>query len=85
MQDVWIMREKSQARDEERLFCFGSIGRKGIVQVKITTAMNRISKIIEDVDYQSLYVEIKTRDDKYILDRQRETIVTGFRGNEKCR
>ena len=45
--------------------------------------MNRISKIIEDVDYQSLYVEIKTRDDKYILDRQRETIVTGFRGSEK--
>lgn len=45
--------------------------------MKETTALNRISKIVEDINYKSLYIEIKTDNDKYILEKERNNKI-GF-------
>lgn len=41
---------------------------------------NRISKAINEIPYQSVYIEITTKTDKFILEKHKETSVLGFRG-----
>lgn len=37
--------------------------------MKETTALNQISKIIENINYKSIYVEINTENNKYTLEK----------------
>ena len=39
------------------------------VEMKETTALNQISKIIENINYKSIYVEINTENNKYTLEK----------------
>ena len=43
-----------------------------------TTALNRISKIIDSMNYETAYIEIQTKSDKYILNKEKQIRVTGF-------
>lgn len=38
--------------------------------MKEITVMNRISKIIENINYKSVYLEIHTNTDKYIIEKE---------------
>ena len=46
--------------------------------MKETTALNNISKIINNIDYKRVYIEIETKDDKYTLEKEKEKVITGF-------
>jgi len=37
--------------------------------MKETTVLNNISRLIENIDYKSVYIEIKTKNDKFILEK----------------
>lgn len=37
--------------------------------MKETTALNQISRIVDKLDYKSVYIEIQTKDKKYTLER----------------
>jgi hypothetical protein len=39
--------------------------------VKESTVLNRISNLIENINYKSIYVEIKTDNDKYTLEKEK--------------
>ena len=43
-----------------------------------TTALNRISKIIDSMNYETVYIEIQTKSDKYTLNKEKITRVIGF-------
>ena len=47
--------------------------------MKITTAINKIEKIIEETEYEKLYIEIETKEDKYTIEKERKHEVKGFR------
>ena len=47
--------------------------------MKETTALNRIEKIIEDINYKKIYIEIETENNKYTLEKERAIEVLGFR------
>ena len=58
--------------------------------MKETTVLNRISNLVDHINYKSLYVEIKTENDKYVLERENNVKVIGFKGESsnsktKCR
>ena len=38
--------------------------------MKEATALNQISKIVDKLDYKSVYIEIQTKDNKYTLERE---------------
>lgn len=40
--------------------------------MKETTALNQISRIVDKLDYKSVYIEIQTKDNKYTLEREKE-------------
>jgi len=40
------------------------------VKVKESTVLNRISNLIENINYKSIYVEIKTDNDKCTLEKK---------------
>lgn len=46
--------------------------------MKETTVLNNISKLIENINYKSVYVEIQTKDNKYTLEKNKATEI-GFR------
>ena len=46
--------------------------------MKETTALNNISRIVDNIDYKRVYIEIETKDDKYILEKEKEKVITGF-------
>lgn len=48
--------------------------------MKETTILNNISKLVEKIDYKTAYIEIQTKTDKYTLNKEKDTKVTGFRG-----
>ena len=52
--------------------------------MKETTALNQISKIVDKIDYKSLYIEITTDNDKYTLEREKHRVM-GFGDREKRR
>ena len=37
--------------------------------MKETTLLNNINKLVDKINYESIYVEIRTRNDKYILEK----------------
>ena len=39
--------------------------------MKESTVLNRISNLIENINYKSIYVEIKTDNDKYTLEKEK--------------
>jgi hypothetical protein len=47
--------------------------------MKATTALNKIKKIIESIDYERVYVEIETKNDKYTLEQEKEKNIIGFK------
>lgn len=38
--------------------------------MKETTALNQISRIVDKLDYKSVYIEIQTKDNKFTLERE---------------
>ncbi len=50
----------------------------GVVSLKETTVLNRISKLVENINYKSLYIEIKTNNDRYIIEKEKPRVI-GFR------
>lgn len=45
--------------------------------MKETTAIEKINNIIESIDYKSAYIEIQTKSDKYILEKEKKNRI-GF-------
>ena len=50
--------------------------------MKETTALNRISKILENINYKSVYIEINTYKDRYTLEKENKRVI-GFDTNKK--
>ena len=46
------------------------------------TALNRISKIIDSMDYKSAYIEIQTKSNKYVLEKENQKKIIGFSATE---
>ena len=54
--------------------------------MKDTTVLNRISKVIENMNYKSVYIEIHTDTDKYTLEKEKPLRIIGFTGgNNECK
>lgn len=52
-------------------------------QMKETTALNQISRIVDKLNYKSIYIEINTENNKYTSERDNNRKI-GFRREEKC-
>ena len=50
--------------------------------MKETTALNQISKIVDKLNYQSVYIEIQTKDNKYTLEKENNRRI-GFESGAK--
>lgn len=50
--------------------------------MKEITVLNNISKLVENIDYRSLYIEIKTNNDKYIIEKEKPKTI-GFSAKEE--
>lgn len=46
--------------------------------MKETTALNQISKIVDKLNYKSVYIEINTSKDRYTLEKEKPMRVIGF-------
>lgn len=46
--------------------------------MKDITALNRISKVLDNMNYKTAYIEINTGDNKYTLEKQKERRI-GFK------
>lgn len=51
--------------------------------MKETTALNQISRIVDKLNYKSIYIEINTENNKYTSERDNNRKI-GFRREEKC-
>lgn len=47
--------------------------------MKEITVINKISELINKIDYQSAYIEIRTEKDKWTIEKEKQTKVMGFR------
>lgn len=47
--------------------------------MKETTALNQISKIVDRLNYKTAYIEINTKDNKYMLVKEGNKVI-GFKG-----
>jgi len=47
-------------------------------RMKETTVLDKINNLVENINYESVYVEIKTKNDKYVLEKEKNTRVIGF-------
>lgn len=50
--------------------------------MKETTVLNNISKLVDKINYKSLYVEIDTGDNKYTLEKEKHRLI-GFETKNK--
>ena len=52
---------------------------KGQVYIKMkeTTVLNQISRIVENINYKSVYIEINTENNKYTLEKDKRRTI-GF-------
>lgn len=48
------------------------------MQLKDTIILNKISKLVEDMNYKSAYIEIRTDRNKYILEKENPIRIMGF-------
>lgn len=53
--------------------------------MKETTVINKISKLIEEIDYKTAYIEIQTNKDKFTLEKERQKQIIGFTPKNKER
>jgi len=37
--------------------------------MKETTVLNRISKLVENIEYKTVYIDIETKNDRYTLEK----------------
>ena len=49
--------------------------------MKETTALNQISKIVDKLNYKSVYIEINTYKDRYTLEKENKRVI-GFESNK---
>lgn len=49
----------------------------------IEKKLNKIANTVEQTPYEYYYIEVKTKQDRYIMERTKETSVIGFRGCSK--
>lgn len=47
--------------------------------MKEITIINKIGKLLETIDYEKIYLEIQTKNNKYIIDQIKEKNKIGFR------
>lgn len=47
--------------------------------MKEATALNQISNIIDRLNYKTAYIEINTKDNKYVLEKEGNKVI-GFKG-----
>lgn len=47
--------------------------------MKLSTALDRIGKIIDNMNYKTAYIEIETKNDKYTLNKEKTARVIGFK------
>ena len=47
-------------------------------KMKETTVLNNISKLVEKINYKSIYIEINTKDNKWVLEKDSNKPI-GFR------
>lgn len=45
--------------------------------------LEKIAKALEEIPYNYAYVEIKTKEDKFIYEKHKDTKVLGFRKEEE--
>ena len=50
--------------------------------MKETTALNQISRIVNQLDYKTVYIEIKTKDNTWTLEKENRRKI-GFEGEVK--
>lgn len=50
--------------------------------MKEITVMNRINKLIENINYKTAYIEIKTDKDSFIIEKQKKNEI-GFKFKEE--
>ncbi len=53
--------------------------------MKEITVLNRISNLVENINYKSLYIEIKTENDKWVLEKEKQTQIKGFCNEHKSK
>lgn len=56
--------------------------------MKETTVLNNISKLVENIDYQTIYIEINTKTNKYTLEKDKSKQIgfdTGGRYEHKSK
>lgn len=46
--------------------------------MKEVTALNRISKILDNMEYKSAYIEIQTKSNKYVIEKENPKRIIGF-------
>ena len=51
--------------------------------MKETTALNQISRIVDKLNYKSIYIEINTENNKYTLERDNSRKIGFGRGEKK--
>ena len=51
--------------------------------MKETTILNNISKLVDKINYKSIYIEINTENNKYTLEKDKSRKI-GFRGEENA-
>jgi hypothetical protein len=54
------------------------VERLNVIIMKESTALNQISKIVNQINYKSVYIEIETDTDKWTLDKTRKRNI-GFK------
>lgn len=52
---------------------------KGVKLLKETTALNQISRIVDKLNYKSVYIEINTNKDRWVLEKDNSRQI-GFKG-----
>ena len=45
--------------------------------MKVISVINKIDKLVENLDYKSIYIEIQTHDNKFILEKNKQNKI-GF-------
>lgn len=49
----------------------------------VMKGINKITNIVNQIDYEYLYVEIRTKDDTFILDKTKSKNPIGFQYSER--
>lgn len=50
--------------------------------MKEITVLNNINKLVEEINYKSLYLEIQTRNNTYIIEKKRNRQIGFYTGED---